>query len=148
VVQADRTSYFSANTNRLELDETDISEATEYTVGPTGSGADIIWADMDNLPVDAYQIDLKASIIIGTASASYFIQTWAYANDLNTYHPSSLLFSMKGSSNSDDNATVNTVKVPINTGINNGTFRIRWNETRGATLTFDIDLFLVGYTAN
>jgi hypothetical protein len=148
VVQADRISYFSANTNRLELDETDILEATEYTVGPTGSGADIIWADMDNLPVDAYQIDLKASIIIGTASASYFIQTWAYANDLNTYHPSSLLFSMKGSSNSDDNATVNTVKVPINTGINNGTFRIRWNETRGATLTFDIDLFLVGYTAN
>ncbi len=62
---------------------TDLTEDTWETVGPTGSGADNVWADMDRLPSNAtiLIVDCEATVSTGDASSIFFFIYATHGDD-------------------------------------------------------------------
>ena len=101
----------------------EISENTEVTVGPTGSGADYIWTSLDSLPSDAKIITLIYQTGVTDTAAGEFYFELALKGP--STHTRTLYRNWLYSSAGGD--AVHTTNGPVEVVLDTGNiFRLRW----------------------
>lgn len=121
------------------LDFGSISEGVTVTVGPTGSGADVIWAVLDDLPSDASTVTLLYSIGgADTAAGVYF--TSLFLSGLAAHYPTEHMCSLYAPASG---SPVRNPLTPADVVLDAGNiFRLKW------TSTFDspqLGVYLAGF---
>lgn len=138
----------SRDTTGISIDST-ATHVTWESYGPTGSGADNVWTDMDVTPANARFVILKIRTTLsgGTALSSYSAKVNLRAGDSSEGNSSGNeagFCQVIGNTAGDTVATAagEFVIVPLDTS--DLTFDARWAEL-GTTPTTNIDAYFVGY---
>jgi hypothetical protein len=124
------------------------SDATEYTIGPTGSGATDIWTALDNLPSTANGIILGMGAQMLASSAPAEIAFYAACYRLGeSYSANQFAVSMYVSTTGLKWQMTNLCFwVPLDDSTFK--FKARWTHTGLNTTTSNAYLLLNGYTEN
>lgn len=109
------------------------------TVGPTGSGADYEWADMDNIPLDANYITINTYIQTDSAGGNTEVGVWLQT----AFNTSYVAYQRVRSSNSDLTrvSAVGTRQIPLD---GDNLFELKYDGV-GASETYTGSVYLIGY---
>lgn len=133
---ANNTSYTSL------LTKSD-SSGVYYTVGPTGSGADIIWSQLDNIPSDSRLIKVSFYVVTGHSSdATADCDTTAIAlfNSVSNY----IMCRLQNYARIQNEIDIESDQVDILLD-NNKMFKISWTYTSTTNSTHVLNGLVVGY---
>ena len=122
------------------FDEGDITEATETTVGPTGSGATFIWTVMDLIPSNATMLIVDVQLNNSASTIADATLELRFYEGNQTYSANGVtkvkVFSPKDNPPNEDNHRFSSILVPL--ASDNQDFKFYWNETALTTTSFDV----------
>lgn len=126
---------------------TAVTETTWETIGPTGSGADVIWTALDNLPSNARVLLLSFTAEISENASGFIASVHTADGDVTTPNGdgASIRFYLKSATGTGNvSGSSNTAMVPCNSS---HVFKVNWTITNGTTITtFAMDY--QGYVAD
>lgn len=122
-----------------------LTEDVYGTIGATGSGADVEWASLDDVPANAVGLLLRISMTaVNSGTSNCWVALWAAHGDLATVNPPSVdeTAMLRHDANSTGSfiETVTPFTAPLNSS---GLCKLAWDQNACSSQT--LDLSYVGF---
>jgi len=142
-VGATKTYVANSNlySNYIALDS-NLTENTEESIGPTGSGANNIWTALDNIPPDATYLVLKASIEVFSTTNTSDTNLYVIIHSNLSSEQVRLNLKYQPTTTSSDGDTSLTVMIPLD---DNNTFSALWRDFANNASSFNCDLRVMSF---
>ena len=159
LIEAARAAISGWNQTAINFVSNDMYDGTDFfdvqpvitgtfaSVGPTGSGATNIWADLDVLPADATWIEVRIYNRVRATSATYVVQTLYFrptgAGTGKTVSTYAARTRSAGASGSHESEAISSQKIALDSSQR---FDLAFdNGTDGSIAAQDLELYLVAF---
>lgn len=126
----------------------EIAHLTTESVGPTGSGADNIWTDLDNLPSNAKSVKLRIKFVYETATATpnHVLIRACDGDESDVSTTDFVAASSTSAANGGSSGLVQDYtdcNIPLNS---DKIFKIYYDRVIGSTAGFVLEAYLIGFS--